>query len=93
MRALKRLKEQLKNWREVSGCGFDPSLLSDVAREVRKHGVGAGMPVKKYDASTICLKKCRSRNAVRIYQMFAMFTLYDLGNIFPPSGIHPLSSR
>lgn len=34
MRALKRLKEQLKNWRETCGCGFDPSLLSDVAREV-----------------------------------------------------------
>lgn len=34
IRSLKRLKEQFKNWREVSGCGFDPSLLSDVAREV-----------------------------------------------------------
>lgn len=34
MRALKRLKEQLRVWREASGCGFDPSLLSDVAREV-----------------------------------------------------------
>ncbi|CAM9935645.1 unnamed protein product, partial [Sphacelaria rigidula] len=33
MRALKRLKEQLKTWREACGCGFDPSLLSDVARE------------------------------------------------------------
>lgn len=34
MRALKRLKEQLKHWREACGCGFDPSLLSDVARQV-----------------------------------------------------------
>ena len=34
MRALKRLKEQLKHWREECGCGFDPSLLSDVARQV-----------------------------------------------------------
>lgn len=39
MRALKRLKEQLKNWREVCGCGFDPSLLSDVTREVRIGGL------------------------------------------------------
>lgn len=36
MRALKRLKEQLRNWREASGGGFDPSLLSDIAREVRR---------------------------------------------------------
>lgn len=45
MRALKRLKEQLKHWREACGCGFDPNLLSDVSRQVivRHHALGVAV--------------------------------------------------
>ncbi|CAB1108715.1 unnamed protein product [Ectocarpus sp. CCAP 1310/34] len=49
MRALKRLKEQLKHWREACGCGFDPSLLSDVARQALndlRRGGGAGAKIE-----------------------------------------------
>eukprot|EP00752_Nemacystus_decipiens_P018211 g16340.t1 len=49
MRALKRLKEQLKHWREACGCGFDPSLLSDVARQALsdlRRGGGTGAKIE-----------------------------------------------
>eukprot|EP00903_Cladosiphon_okamuranus_P005837 g5778.t1 len=49
MRALKRLKEQLKQWREACGSGFDPSLLSDVARQALqdlRRGGGTGAKIE-----------------------------------------------